>query len=62
MRRQRLQWVCRFRVVIRQEQVAYSVVERIVQTALTLERVSLTEGAVLEQQAYDLVVTAQTGL
>lgn len=62
MRCERLQWIRRLRVVIRQEQVAYSVVQRIVQAALALEGVSLTERTILKQQAYNLIMTAQTGL
>lgn len=59
---ERLQRVGRLGVVVRQKQVADSVVQGIVQAALALEGVALTEGTILEQQAYDLVVAAQTGL
>lgn len=58
----RLQRIRRFCIVVGQQQVSYAVVEGIVQTSLALESVALTEGAVLEQQAYDLVVATQTGL
>lgn len=58
----RLQWICGLGIVVGKQQVAYAVVEGVVQAALTLKGVALTERAVLEQQAYDLEVAAQTGL
>lgn len=51
-----LQRVRGFGVVVGQEQVAYAIVEGVVQGSLTLEGISFAQCAVLEQQLYDFVV------
>ena len=62
MRREGLPGIGRLCVVVGQQQVSYAVVEGVVETALALEGVALAQGAVFEEQAYDLEVATQTGL
>lgn len=62
MRGKRLQRVRGFGIVVGEQEVAYSVVQRVVQAALALEGVSFTECTIFQKQLYDLVVSAETGL
>ena len=59
---ERLQGVRGFGVVVGEQQVAYPVVEGVVQTSLALEGVSLAQCAILQQQLDDLVVATETSL
>ncbi len=58
----RLQWVCGLGIVVREEEIAYAIVECIVKAALALKSVSLTQCARLEEEAHDFVVAAQACL
>jgi len=51
MGRERLQWIRRFRVVVREEQVPDLIVESVVQASFALKRVSFAEGTVCEEKS-----------
>lgn len=52
-----LKWICRLCVVIRKEEVAYSIIQRIVETSFTLEGVSFAKSPILEKEPYHFVMT-----
>ena len=62
MRGKRLQRIGAFRVVILEEEVSDSIVQGIVKTSFTLEGISFTESAGLEEQIHDFVMSAEACL
>lgn len=54
-----LEWVRRFGVVVGKEEVAYAVVQGVVETSLALEGIPFAQSAILKKEAYDFVVSTE---
>lgn len=49
-------------IVIREKQIPYSIIQRVIQTPFALKGISLTKRSGLQQVLYDFIMATQTSL